>query len=388
MARAARASLAVLSVAITLFGSVHAQDGTPDAIHQQAGSSVPPPLDSSPTGQGPVTEPPPRTPLGIFDPVPEWQRTSSEPGCSGRGDNADGEFFKNWDERSWTAYADAIFLQRSCPRDAALITNNITPGATMLLGADDFNFNMEAGFRAGMMIHHLFGTEWGVEGSYFGVDNWESETGIIQSPGGAAVRFITPLGHPTLPTQLAGAYASELDSAEVNARRRICDRLTFLAGVRYLRVTDSVALALDFNSEQNLMAVGLGTKNELLGFQIGADGLIWSRGRLGLSYMLKAGVFNNDAENLAFAAQTSPLRTGRVGASENHVAFVGETGLMGICHLTEDLAVRAGYQVLWIDGVALAPDQMAVSDLVARTATVETSSLFYHGAFVGLEISR
>ncbi len=90
--------------------------------------------------------------------------------------------------------------------------------------------------------------------------------------------------------------------------------------------------------------------------------------------------------------QDAPFRY-TSSAATDHAAFVGSLALTGKYAITANLSARAGYQLLWIDGVALAPDQIAVSnpDIVPAHsyATVSTSgSPFYHGAFVGLEFQR
>ena len=45
-------------------------------------------------------------------------------------------------------------------------------------------------------------------------------------------------------------------------------------------------------------------------------------------------------------------------ASTNHAAFVGETGLQCKYQVTDALLLRAGYEVIWLEGVALAPGQI------------------------------
>jgi hypothetical protein len=48
--------------------------------------------------------------------------------------------------------------------------------------------------------------------------------------------------------------------------------------------------------------------------------------------------------------------------------------------------MRFGYQALWLEGVALAPDQLPVTDVTVPFALVDTSGdVFFHGGFVGLE---
>ena len=47
--------------------------------------------------------------------------------------------------------------------------------------------------------------------------------------------------------------------------------------------------------------------------------------------------------------------------------------------------VRAGYQVLWIDGIAAAPNQLPMVNTQTGVATVNTThSALYHGGFLGL----
>lgn len=49
---------------------------------------------------------------------------------------------------------------------------------------------------------------------------------------------------------------------------------------------------------------------------------------------------------------------------------------------------RIGYDVLWQESVAVAADQIAVSDLPNNHVGVNTDgSLFYHGAHIGLDVA-
>ena len=69
-------------------------------------------------------------------------------------------------------------------------------------------------------------------------------------------------------------------------------------------------------------------------------------------------------------------------ASTNHTAFIGELGLQARYQVTQGLALRAGYELLWLDGVAIAPAQYTNIQGIDSNATV-----FYHGATVGMEYS-
>jgi hypothetical protein len=73
-------------------------------------------------------------------------------------------------------------------------------------------------------------------------------------------------------------------------------------------------------------------------------------------------------------------------ASDNHAAFVGELGFTAVYQLSPHWSLRAGYQMLWLEGVAVAAEQVPAIDLLAGLAAVDTTgSPFYHGANVGLE---
>ena len=67
-------------------------------------------------------------------------------------------------------------------------------------------------------------------------------------------------------------------------------------------------------------------------------------------------------------------------------SFVGDINVTIACHLTDVWAVRGGYNVLWIEGLALAPDQLDFSDTAASGTNLQTSGgLFLHSVNVGLE---
>jgi len=66
------------------------------------------------------------------------------------------------------------------------------------------------------------------------------------------------------------------------------------------------------------------------------------------------------------------------------VAFVGELSLVPMYRLNNSWTLRCGYNLLWIEGVALAPDQLDFS--IAQTGGQDTNGgIFAHGVNVGLE---
>ena len=81
------------------------------------------------------------------------------------------------------------------------------------------------------------------------------------------------------------------------------------------------------------------------------------RGRFSIDGLVKAGIFDNNAEETT-AVSVIPKQVRSASASTNHAAFVGETGLQCKYQVTKGLLLRAGYEVIWLEGVALAPGQI------------------------------
>ncbi len=103
-----------------------------------------------------------------------------------------------------------------------------------------------------------------------------------------------------------------------------------------------------------------------------------STSRLSIEGVIKAGVFGNFSD-LTMTVVDSPL-----GDKITHTSVLGEIGLMGIFQVTPHLSVRGGYQALWLDGIAIAADQFENVNPDDPKPYIG-GTLFYHGAFAGLE---
>ena len=68
------------------------------------------------------------------------------------------------------------------------------------------------------------------------------------------------------------------------------------------------------------------------------------------------------------------------------VGFIGDMNFTATYRLNDTWGLRAGYNLLWLSGVALAPNQFDFSSPPDGGNTlVGGSSLFLHGANLGLE---
>jgi hypothetical protein len=188
---------------------------------------------------------------------------------------------------------------------------------------------------------------------------------------------------------MAWDYASKLNNLELNARWTPCAPLTLLAGIRWVELRENLQGTLTpptFSWEPPFWNTD--ARNNLYGFQIGADGKLLDCGRFSIGGTLKAGIYDNQAEQ---TSEVSIFKAARLAhASTTHAAFVGEIGLQCKYQVTNRLAAKAGYQAMWINGVALAPAQIDQTvtiplDIVAARGVNCDGGVFYHGATVGLE---
>jgi hypothetical protein len=300
----------------------------------------------------------------------------------------------------WTASADFIILDRVGSVNRTLVETvagsvslhdvSKTPG-TEMLNVDDLQQGFAGGPRVGLIRHGDCGYD--LELSYFQIDGWNDYRSIGPTPDDWLV-MRAPGGF--LQTQdekkdqmMVWDYASRLYNAELNVRWNPCARITMLAGFRWVDLWEDLQGTLP--PERTWAFWDTNTRNNLYGFQIGADGKLFERGRFSIDGVVKAGIFDNVAE------ETTKVSIFWIphweSASTNHAAFLGEIDLQCKYQFTRRLSLKVGYEAMWLQGVALAPGQIqdTLSHFIPPPISVQAlgvncnSGAFYHGATAGLE---
>jgi hypothetical protein len=292
----------------------------------------------------------------------------------------------------WRVRANILSMRLSRPNDTTLVTN-FTPGGSVLLDAAEFKFSEEVGPE--IAILRQINEDWSVEGRFFRIGGWSASRGPVDDFE-SDIQYTTPfrIGVPSpnpivFDTTIAGMYLSELTNVELNGRRRINDFWSLLLGFRYLGLDDNLTIQQGVNFDTATFTHNIGAVNELYGFQIGADMNLWSRGRLSVEGLLKAGLYGDHATNRVHIGLTNSPLTADSNAVADSVAFVGEMSITGVYRFGEHFSLRAGYQLLWLEGVAQASDQVANSDPLAGTASVAfQGGPLYDGAFLGIEFAH
>ena len=338
----------------------------------------------------------------------------------------------------WTFSAETLVLGRwgganqtlvaRVPGDEPFVTIPPATGydSTTYPGVEALNSNqLRQGFSAGPKFGLTYRGDagYGVELSYFDVLGLSAAKAIgpDSPPDWLVMKAPGSFGQTQdYPYQaMAWRDASSLYSAEVNGRLDLSPRVTLLGGLRWLQLNDELQgtltppdrgeptwkytvpspTLLDLQNPPLSTPIVVNppfwttrTTNNLYGAQIGVEGKLWEPGRLSLDGLVKAGVFDNDSEQPTVASMRKTLYTAQ--ATTNHAAFVSQADLQLKYQLTAGLTLKAGYEALWLDGVALAPGQIretyttAPNPVSARALGVNSgSSVLFQGATVGLEYS-
>jgi hypothetical protein len=285
----------------------------------------------------------------------------------------------------WIASADVLFLRRSRAASQTLVRDQVA--GTEILNSKDLRFDYQAAPRIQLLRDYACCKGWGL--GYFGLDSWNtSETsGGVVSPAYEMPGFLLPSTGPG--TIFRTNYGTDLQSIEVNHRTLWNECLTLLAGFRWIELQDE--LRVDQIAPVTSEILRVDADNHMYGFQIGADAsLINCGGRFHIDGIVRAAILYNRADQNTFAPIVSGIDgfVDTLSADDDHTAFFGELGLVGVYWLTPRIAVRGGYQLMWLEGVALAPEQIPVNNLIAPAiAAVDTSgSLFLDGATVGFVV--
>ncbi len=318
-------------------------------------------------------------------------------GCTGSAEGCAGCCTPRW----WDFQAEFMYMTREeVSRRVNFASQGV--GGPIVLDTDDLDFDEEPGFR--LMGSLLLGPGTNLEGGYFGTFHWDSTAQAVSANNDlfSAISQFGLINIPNLPevnnSNLQKIdYSSELHNWELNVRRRwVSPNCRFhtsaLVGARYMVLDEDFNYFISAgNPVIGTTNTRISTFNDLVGFQLGGDMLVCLFPGVKLGGNLKAGVYGNRAENKTNIAVMRPdpalNQFFNEFGDDSDAAFVGEGGFETIFEVSERTTLRIGYQLLYVNGVALAPENFNPDfRLAVRPVNVNhNGDVFYHGLQTGLE---
>lgn len=172
---------------------------------------------------------------------------------------------------------------------------------------------------------------------------------------------------------------------------------SLLLGIRYVTVDEYFQFSSrrDDNNREGFGGDYLvNTDNDLAGIQIGGE-LIDQHETWYWGVRVKAGPFVNFSEqhtemqgNVTFNGPNGPFTQSEERdetATASAAAFVGEVGFVWAYHVRPNWTLRASYDMMWVAGLALAPDQVSFNDF-PTPQVLHAGSIWYQGLSLGTEI--
>lgn len=315
-----------------------------------------------------------------------------------------------YDGRMWEWNASARIMERpGTDMDIGLLTDALT-NEPLFDSEDATDLETSVGVELNFVRKTNFGIEW--EFRTF-VDIWETEQ-TFTSVNNLESPFFDPIRAALPPAAVIGGvlvnidgidfnsldydYDSNIFNVELNARRTVLPGVTLLAGPRFLYLEDTLDTQINATINGNVAGVPVTapftqntrveTENPMIGFQIGADVAVPVSQSMFVTGFIKAGGYGNTARatlttfnSLQPAAAVNSFR-------RSQGSFIGEVGgKVNFEIIPGCFSVSGGYQAMWLDNVAIAPNQLTTA--ITGFSRVEvTGTPFIHGLVFGATFRR
>lgn len=300
------------------------------------------------------------------------------------------------------AGVEGIFLIRDGGNRVFIAEESSATGQVFqVLSSKSDDFSIRTGFRAWASCRVSDSCD--IQGIYFGVQQFLSSDAITRTDPVNNFLFSPYLFIGNNGSFISYDYESELHNLEINARymTRLSDNwnMRFIGGVRFIHLEEKFQVQGQ-ELVQNAELTTANTHNNMIMAQVGFEMEHAFGKHFDLGLHTKAGLGVNSAGNHLTNLLTSfPLPTQtRMDESTDEAALcsVVEAGVFGRLYITDCFSIRGGYSVMFLSGLALAPEQLdltngdlSTADRVAAGRTgagLNTGgTMILHGPSAGVE---
>ena len=278
--------------------------------------------------------------------------------------------------------ADAWFMHRN---DATWknLAQNANTGAILGRSRDpDFNLESVARVTAGKAF-----CDWTLEGTAIYKDDIDAHTDATAAGAMNAIFFgLQPIGSDYRNANtMKFTINDQFHSYEANLYNTV-DFFNWMVGVRYVEFNElldvrSVAGTGTSNAQ-------IGTANRMLGGQVGVR-MKYEWDLYGVETNVKTGMYYNDANTgttVRDANNTAVIRN--LNTNGQNESYLSELSFVFTYNPTMHFGLRAGYQFMYINEIALAPDQIVPANDGIATGSGQNAKgdMFMHGPTLGAEL--
>ena len=259
---------------------------------------------------------------------------------------------------------------------------------TSVLETNDLEFGSKPAVR--VTFNRDIGEDRQIDASVLWMDSF-SQTKVVESASG---QLDVPFkGNVT--NDFDGAnrvevkYNSKMHGIESNFRRKIeAYKMTATLGARYIRLSEQ--LNINSNDNGDASDYDVDTDNQMLGVQAGLEKAFpLSNNKTSITLGGKVGLLMNRSkqrQTIRDNNNTDVLRD-KVD-SKTKASWLGEVNVDVSHKLTKHVKLHAGYRMLALNNVALAPDQLDFNTPLANTGGgVTHDDVLYHAAYIGIGAS-
>jgi hypothetical protein len=272
------------------------------------------------------------------------------------------------------------------------------------LTTGDIGYEFDAGAK--MTLGYVYSPCVRIEATWFGTYSWEDDFALRNLDGNGGLGTIGDLntilsGFTDIPG-LAGndlvslGMYSAFNSQEINIRYWVDVPpgpfdFSLTLGARHVTARESLVLFAE-SSTPSTTNLAVSTNNDLWGGQIGFQVAWLQSSHVWLDFDAKAAMFNNSASQATVYSNDNNgvITNGVQTRDQQRTSWMGDLALTYNIQFHPGLVLRLGYQAVFLNGIALAPDNIAnANDIVNGPARlVDNGEVVYHGPVIGLMWNR
>lgn len=292
----------------------------------------------------------------------------------------------------WTVTGDWVYLIRQDLKNKTIVNSN-TSGLHLGTKKALDRFGFESGYR--VALFYQWNCENSFEGNYTNSGKWEGSSRVVSANND----LYFPFSNRSFSNDFNNAsraretYTSQFDNAELNwwhyftPRRVNYFSFSTILGLRYFKLDETFKLSMTRGA--NTSSYDVDAVNKLWGGHAGFS-LQWNPTcNLSWEMIPRVGAFFNKlSQNTHVRDQNNTSTLAKYTRDGVYATFLGDFVFKGTYQLGCHFNLHVGYELLYLDGVGVAPDQITfTTDPTLDKKLDRHASALMHGAFAGLSFS-